>query len=136
MDVDGYQMPDDLYYQKGFMWARVTGNVARVGLIDYAQKLAGEISYAELPFVGDVVVQGAEVGTVETGKWVGKLYAPMSGKIITVNEKLNDDPTIMNKDPYGVGWAFEIEIKDPSETGKLMKVAAAIEWIKEEAKKR
>ena len=104
MEVDGYQMPDDLYYQKGFMWARITGNVARVGLMDYAQKLAGEISYTELPFVGDDVVAGAEVGTVETGKWVGKLYAPMSGKIIAINEKLNDDPTVMNKDPYWKGW--------------------------------
>jgi glycine cleavage system H protein len=136
MEVDGYQMPDDLYYQKGFMWARITGNTARVGLIDYAQKLAGEISYTELPFEGDDVAQGAEVGTVETGKWVGKLYAPLSGKITAINEKLNDDPTVMNKDPYGDGWAFEIEMKDPSETGKLMKVAVAAEWIKEEAKKR
>jgi glycine cleavage system H protein len=136
MEVEGYQMPDDLYYQKGFMWAKIDGNVARVGLIDYAQKLAGEISYVELPFEGDDVAQGAEVGTVETGKWVGKLYAPLSGKIKAINEKLNDDPTIMNKDPYGDGWAFEIELKDPSETGKLMKADAACEWVKEEAKKR
>lgn len=136
MDVDGYLMPDDLLYQKGFMWAAIKGNVARVGLIDYAQKLAGDISYVELPFEGDDVAQGAEVGTVETGKWVGKLYAPLSGKITAVNEKLNDDPTIMNKDPYGAGWAFEIEIKNASEAGNLMKVSAAAEWLKEEAKKR
>ena len=136
MDVAGYQMPDDLYYQKGFMWAKITGGAARVGLIDYAQKLAGDISYVELPFEGDEVTQGAEVGTVETGKWVGKLYAPLSGKIKAINEKLGDDPTLMNKDPYGEGWAFEIEIKDASETGNLMKVDAAAEWLKEEAKKR
>jgi glycine cleavage system H protein len=135
MEVVGYQMPDDLYYQKGFMWARITGNVARVGLIDYAQKLAGDISYVELPFEGDNVAQNAEVGSVETGKWVGKLYAPVSGKISAVNEKLNDDPTIMNKDPYGAGWVFELEMSNPSEVANLMPVSAAAEWLKEEVKK-
>jgi len=134
MDVIGYQMPDDLYYQKGFMWAKITGNIARVGLIDYAQKLAGDISYVELPFEGDEVSQGSEVGSVETGKWVGKLFAPLSGKITKVNEKLNDDPTLINRDPYGEGWAFEIEITDASEIANLMDVSAAAEWLKEEVK--
>ncbi len=72
---------------------------------------------------------------METGKWVGKLYAPLSGKISSVNEKLNDDPTIMNKDPYGAGWVFEIEMSSPSELGNLMKVDAAAAWLKEEVKK-
>jgi len=124
--------PTDLYYQKGFMWAKITGNIARVGLIDYAQKLAGDISYVELPFEGDEVSQGSEVGSVETGKWVGKLFAPLSGKITKVNEKLNDDPTLINRDPYGEGWAFEIEITDASEIANLMDVSAAAEWLKEE----
>jgi glycine cleavage system H protein len=136
MDVEGYKMPEGLYYQKGFMWAKLSGNVARVGLIDYAQKLAGDISYVELPFEGDEVVQNAEVGTVETGKWVGKLFTPFTGKIKAVNEKLNDDPTIMNKDPYGEGWAFDIEVKDSSEVKNLMDLNAASLWLKEEIKKR
>jgi glycine cleavage system H protein len=135
MDVEGYKMPEGLYYQKGFMWAKVAGDVARVGLIDYAQKLAGDISYVEMPFEGDVVIQNAEVGTVETGKWVGKLYAPFSGTIKAINEKLNDDPTTMNKDPYGVGWIFDMEMKDPSEVKNLMDLDAACAWLKEEIKK-
>ncbi|MBN2250903.1 MAG: glycine cleavage system protein GcvH [Candidatus Altiarchaeota archaeon] len=135
MDVEGYDMPDDLYYHKGFMWAKVDGNTARVGLIDFAQKLAGDISYVEMPFEGDSVKQNDEVGSVETGKWVGKLYAPFSGTIKTVNEALNDDPAIINRAPCSEGWIFEIEITDPVEAGKLMKVDAASEWLKEEIKK-
>lgn len=136
MDVEGYNMPDDLYYDKGFMWARVNGNIVRVGLIDYAQKLAGDISYVEMPFEGDTVKQGAEVGSVETGKWVGKLFAPVSGTIKSTNEKLSDDPTVMNKDPYGEGWIFEVEMADPKELANLMKVEAAAAWLREEIKKR
>lgn len=135
MDVEGYDMPDGLYFDKGFMWACVSGNVARVGLIDYAQKLAGDISYVEMPFEGDAVTQGAEVGTVETGKWVGKLYAPVTGVVKAVNEKLSDDPTLMNKDCYGAGWIFEIEMKDANELVSLMKTDAAASWLREEIKK-
>lgn len=135
MYVEGYRMLEDLYYQQGFMWAKVTGKIARVGLIDYAQKLAGDISYVELPFEGDEVAQNTEVGSVETGKWVGKLYAPVSGFIKSVNDKVNDDPTIINKDPYGEGWIFEIEMKDPSELRNLMRIDAAAKWLAEEVKK-
>jgi glycine cleavage system H protein len=135
MNVEGYNMPDDLYYNKGFMWARVKDNVIVVGLIDYAQKLAGDISFVDLPFEGDSVAFNAEVGSVETGKWVGKLYAPVSGKISAVNEKLNDDPTAINKDPFGEGWVFEIEMSDAGELAKLMKIADAAAWLGEEAKK-
>ena len=136
MDVEGYNMPDDLYFDKGFMWAKVSGNVVRVGLIDYAQKLAGDISYVEMPFEGDAIKQGAEVGTVETGKWVGKIYAPVSGTVKSTNEKLNDDPTIMNKDSFGEGWIFELEMSDSKELSNLMKVEAAGAWLREEIKKR
>jgi glycine cleavage system H protein len=135
MNVEGYNMPDDLYYNKGFMWARVKGNVIVVGLIDYAQKLAGDISFVDLPFEGDAVAFNAEVGSVETGKWVGKLYAPVAGKIKAVNERLNDDPAAINKDPFGEGWVFEIEMADSGELSKLMKVAEAAAWLKEESKK-
>lgn len=136
MDVEGYSMPEDLYYNKDFMWAKVKeGNKVVVGLIDYAQKLAGDISFVDLPFEGDEVSFNAEVGSVETGKWVGKLYAPVSGKITAVNEKLNDDPTLINKSPYKDGWIFEVEMADPSDLDKLMKIDAAVSWLKEEIKK-
>ena len=135
MDVEGYDMPDDLYYHKEFMWGRVTGNVMRVGLIDFAQRMSGDISFVEMPFEGDEVAQDDEVGTVETGKWVGKLFAPVSGTIKSINEKLYDDPTIINKEPYGEGWIFEIEMSDPSELDNLMQGNTAAEWLKKEIAK-
>jgi len=132
MNVEGYEMPDDLYYHKEHMWVKVDGNRARVGINDFSQKLAGEISYVEAPFEGDEVSQDDEVGTIETGKWVGKLYAPVSGAVSALNESLVDDPTIINTDPYGDGWIFEIEITDPGELKNLMKGSDAFEWLKGE----
>ena len=128
-------MPDDLYYHKEFMWARVDGNIARIGLIDFAQKLAGDIIYVEMPFDGDRVDQDAEAGTIETGKWVGKIFAPVSGTVKSINERLYDDPTLINRDPYGEGWIFEIEMSDPDELKNLMRGDAAIEWLKGEIAK-
>jgi len=135
MNVEGYEMPEDLYYHKEYMWVKVEGDTARVGLIDFAQKMAGDISYVEMPFEGDEVSQDSEVGTVETGKWVGKIYAPVSGTVKSANEKLYDDPTLINKDPYGEGWIFEIEMSNPDELNNLMKLEEAIEWLKDEIKK-
>ena len=135
MDVEGYNMPDDLYYHKEYMWAKVEGNVATIGFTDFAQKMAGDVSYVEMPFDGDEVSQDSEVGTIETGKWVGKMFAPVSGKVSATNEKLYDDPTIINKDPYKEGWVFKIEMSSPDELNKLMKGEAAAEWQKGEIAK-
>ncbi|ODS38553.1 MAG: glycine cleavage system protein H [Candidatus Altiarchaeales archaeon WOR_SM1_86-2] len=135
MDVEGYDMPGDLYYHKEHMWARVDGNRVKVGLNDFSQKLAGEISYVETPFEADEVSRDEEVGTVETGKWVGKLYAPVSGTVSAVNEELTDDPALINSDPYGEGWIFEIEMSDPGELGNLMKGNDVVEWLKGEIEK-
>ena len=135
MDVEGYNLPDDLYFHKEFMWAKVEENVATVGLTDFAQKMAGDVSYVEMPFDGDQVSQDAEVGTVETGKWVGKLFAPLSGTVSATNEKLYDDPTLINKDPYGEGWIFKIEVSATDEVNNLMQGDAAAEWQRGEIEK-
>ena len=128
-------MPDDLYYHKEFMWCRVEGDSAVVGFIDYAQQVSGDISFVEMPFEGDEVNQDDEVGTVETGKWVGKLFAPVSGTIEANNEKLYDDPTIINEDPYGEGWIFKIKMSDSSELDNLMTAEGSVDWLKEEIEK-
>lgn len=135
MDVEGYNMPDDLYYHKEYMWAKVEGNIVTVGFTDFAQKMAGDVSYVEMPFDGDQISQDGEVGTIETGKWVGKMFAPVSGKVSATNEKLYDDPTIINKDPYGEGWVFKIEMSNPDDVNNLMKGEAAAEWQKGEIAK-
>ena len=135
MNFEGYEMPDDLYYHKEFMWCRVEGDLAVVGLIDFAQQLSGDISFVEMPLEGDAVSQNDEVGTVETGKWVGKLFAPVSGTIESNNENLYDDPTVINQDPYGEGWIFKIKMSDSSELDNLMKIDDAMKWLKEEIEK-
>lgn len=119
--VEDYDMPEELYYHQEHMWAKVEGDKVRVGLNDFSQKLAGEISYIEMPEEGDQVKQNEVVGSYETGKWLGKIYTPVSGEIISINEDAEDDPTLINKDPYGAGWVFEMKMSDSSQLANLMK---------------
>lgn len=133
--VEGYEVPDDLYYHKEHVWAKVEGEEATVGLTDFTQKLAGEISYIEMPEEGGEIKQDEVIGTIETGKWLGKLYAPLSGQVTAVNEEVDDDPTIINSDPYGKGWVFKMKIKDTSELSNLMKGEASHGWLRGEIKK-
>lgn len=133
--VNNYELPDELYHHKEHMWLRAEGDEATVGLNDFAQKLAGEIQFVELPDSDDEVGADEVVGTVETGKWVGKLYAPVSGEITEVNEDVDDDPSLINSDPYGDGWLFKITMSDSSELESLMQGAAAVEWLEAEVEK-
>jgi glycine cleavage system H protein len=114
------------------MWAKVEGDKVKVGLSDFSQKLAGEISYIEMPEEGVQVNQGKVVGIYETGKWLGKIYAPVSGEVISINEDAEDDPTLINKDPYGAGWIFEMKMSDSAQLANLMKGEKAVEWLKGE----
>jgi len=128
-------VPDKLYYHKEHMWVRVEGDEAVVGLNDFSQKLAGEISYMEMPEEGDEVKQDEAVGSYETGKWLGKLYAPVSGEITAMNEEVEDEPTLVNKDPYGEGWLFKIKMSDSSQVKSLMQGEDALKWLREEIAK-
>ncbi len=136
-EIEGYLMPEDLYYHKEHMWVRVEDGKAIVGLTDFNQKAAGELSFIELPMEGDEVSKDEVVGSFETGKWLGKIYAPVSGTVTKVNEELEDDPSIVNKDPYGEGWLFEIEMSNPDELKELMKGDSdeVVEWLKKEIEK-
>ncbi len=134
-EIGGYKFPEELYYHREHMWVRVNDKSATVGITDFNQKLAGEISYIELPGEGDDVEKDEVVGSFETGKWLGKIFAPVSGNITKVNEELEDEPDIVNEDPYGKGWLFEIEISDENELNELMKGEEAVNWLKEEIKK-
>ncbi len=134
MDVEGFSMPEKLYYHKGHMWAKVDGNIVKVGIDDFTQKLSGRISYLETPLEGDEIKQNDEVGTIETGKWVGKIYAPVSGKVSAINNEIIDDPTLINSDPYK-NWIFEIRMENSGEINNLIKGNDVIEWLKGEIKK-
>ncbi len=108
MEIEGYVLPDDLYYHKEHFWARVEGDQVTVGTNDFAQKLAGQIVYVELPAVGRMVEQGKPCGSMESGKWVGRIYAPVSGKVEASNQDLEETPELINESPYEKGWICKI----------------------------
>ena len=111
---------DDLKYTKTHEWLKVKDNKAIVGITDHAQAELTDIVYVELPSVGKTVKKGEELCVVESVKSVSEIYAPVGGKIVNVNKKLEDSPEIINKSPYGDGWLVELEIKDKSEVDGLM----------------
>jgi len=121
MKIDKYEFPDDLYYDKEHNWARVEGNIVTQGMSDFGQDLAGEIVYAEVPRVGREVQQGQPFMSMESGKWVGRIKAMVSGKIVEANEEIEWESTIINEDPYGDGWLAKIEAADLSELANLMR---------------
>jgi glycine cleavage system H protein len=133
MEIEGYFFPDDLYYHKEHFWSKVEPNSVTVGLNDFAQKLAGQIVYVELPSAGRTVEQGKPCGSMESGKWVGRIYAPVSGKVESVNQNLEDNPELINESTYENGWLFKINpTKLQDEIKNLMQGDNLKEFIKSE----
>jgi len=133
MEIEGYHFPDDLYYDKEHYWCRVKGNVVVMGTTDFAQKMAGEIVYVQLPLIGKLVNQGKPCGALESGKWVGRVYAVISGKVVEVNEALEDSPELINQSPYDQGWMVKIEPANlEEELGNLMQGDDLIRFVKSE----
>ncbi|APF18881.1 glycine cleavage system protein GcvH [Caldithrix abyssi] len=113
-------VPENLKYTEDHEWAKIEGDVAIVGITDYAQGELGDVVFVELPEVGATVSKGDTFGTIEAVKAVADLFAPLSGEIIEVNEKLGAEPETINKDPYGEGWMVKIKLSDPGEVNDLM----------------
>ena len=133
--VDGYEVPEGLYYSKDFAWIKIEGDKVRMGVTDYAQKSLREIVYAELPNVGGDVKQGEPYGTVESVKAVSDLVAGVSGTIELVNEEVKSKPETINEDPFGKGWLLIIKPTNlQAELANLMDFNAAVEWHKNQAK--
>ena len=133
MKIDEYSFPDDLYYHKEHFWAKVEGDVATIGTTDFAQKLAGQVVYIELPSVGKSVEQGKPCGSMESGKWVGRIYSPLSGKIEAINSELEDNPELINESPYEKGWMCKIKASNLQEELKnIMKSDSLPEFITSE----
>lgn len=109
MKIDKYEFPDGLYYDKEHGWAKIEGNTVTQGLTDYGQKIAGEIIYAEVPRAGRAVEQGKPFMSMESGKWVGRIKAIVSGKITEANEELETSSSLINESPYEDGWLIKIE---------------------------
>lgn len=114
------EVRDGLKYTKSHEWLKLKDKIAVVGITDHAQEELTDIVFVELPEIGKVVQKGDELCVVESVKSVSELYAPVSGKIVNVNKKLEDSPEIINESPFDNGWLVEIEIKDKSEINDLL----------------
>jgi glycine cleavage system H protein len=128
--VNGYDVPEGLYYSKEFEWAKVEGDKVRVGVTDYAQKQLREIVYVEIPSAGASVKQNEPYGTVESVKSVSDLVAPMSGTIEQVNAEVGSKPELLNEDPFNKGWLLVIKPANMDELKSLMNAAQAVDWHK------
>jgi glycine cleavage system H protein len=113
-------IPENLKYSKEHEWVRVEGDEAVIGITDYAQGELGDIVYVEIETVGEDVAKDEVFGTVEAVKTVSDLYMPVSGEILELNEKLEDQPESVNEDPYGEGWMIRIKLTDASELDDLL----------------
>jgi glycine cleavage system H protein len=134
MNYKDYELPDDLKYHPEHMWAKVDGDLVVVGVTDFAQKLAGDIVYVDMPMEGDDVTKDKPFGTLETGKWVGKVYAPLSGEVEEYNEDVEDDALVINEDPYGGGWIIKIAAEDIGDLDDLMSAEEYTSIIDEKLK--
>lgn len=123
--------PEDLKYHKEHAWVRVSGKKAAMGITDYAQEALGDIVYIDLPESDIHVEAGTEMSEIESTKTSSPVIAPVSGTIVSVNEKLADNPEIINDDPYGKGWIAVIEIDDPAELDELMDASDYEQHIEE-----
>ena len=115
--------PDNLKYTKDHEWVRTEGNIATIGITDFAQSELGDIVYVEIETEGDSLDHEATFGTVEAVKTVSDLFMPVSGKVLEVNPKLTTNPESVNKDPYGDGWMIRVEMSNTGELTGLMSAA-------------
>jgi len=129
-DVSELNLPDDIRYAPDHEWARIEGQLVRVGLDDYAQDQLGDIVFVELPKVGATFKKGAEFSTVESVKAVVECYLPVSGKITAVNKALENAPELVNQSPYGDGWFVEVSPDDLSEYETLMTAEQCLDNLK------
>lgn len=126
-------LPEELKYAKTHEWVRLNGNgTATVGITDFAQNALGDVVYVELPEVKDELSASDEAGVVESVKAASDIYAPVSGKVLEVNELLEDAPETVNNDPYGDGWFYVIELSDADEIESLLSVEEYMDTIQSE----
>lgn len=132
--VEGYEVPEGLYYSKEFAWIKIEGEKVRMGITDYAQKQLREIVYAELPEAGAEVKQNEPYGTVESVKAVSDLVAAVSGTVEEVNSEVQSRPELLNEDPFDRGWLIIVKPSNlQAELPNLMDFNQAVEWHKNQA---
>ncbi|MFP7334572.1 glycine cleavage system protein GcvH [Shouchella clausii] len=125
-------LPEELKYSEEHEWVKTEDGKVRIGITDFAQSELGDIVFVELPEVGDEIEADEPFGSVESVKTVSELYAPISGKVIEVNEELDDSPELVNESPYEKAWMIVVEPADASEVDKLMSAGEYAEMISED----
>jgi len=124
--------PPDLKYSKSHEWVRVEGDLATVGITDYAQDQLGDVVYLELPEPGRIIHQDESFGSIESVKAVSDLISPVSGEVVEVNDELVDAPETVNEDPYTSGWMVIVRMDDPNEVKELMSVSEYQAFLEED----
>jgi glycine cleavage system H protein len=125
-------VPEDLHYSKDHEWVRVEGDIAIIGITDYAQDSLGDVVYVELPKPGDEFSTNESFGSVESVKAVSEVFTPVAGEVVTINEALADEPEAVNSDPYGAGWMIRIRMSSPGEVDSLLTAAEYEDFTKAE----
>lgn len=129
-EISDLILPDDLKYSDDHEWIKQSGDEVSIGISDYAQDQLGDIVFVELPEVGSTFDQGEEFGTVESVKAVSELYMPIAGEITAINEALEDEPELVNNDPYEGGWMVKVKPEDADEISTLKNKDAYLEMLK------
>ena len=117
------ECPDDLYYNREHIWVRIQGTRGTVGVTDFAQREMGEILFVDFPEEGSQVEKDDVFGSLESSKTVAELRSPLSGEIVSINKDLEEEPSLVNDDPYGNGWLLVVEIDDPGELEDMLNAA-------------
>lgn len=131
MKINEFNLPDTLLYTDKYTWVRVEENTVTVGLTDFGLSMTKEIVYIDLPGEGQEVKKDDDLAIVESIKWSGHVVSPVSGKVVEVHRELFDEPSKMNKDPYGEGWICRIELSNSDELEDLMDSKKASDWVRE-----
>jgi glycine cleavage system H protein len=126
------QVPEELRYSEEHEWVRVVDGVATIGITDHAQEELGDIVFVELPTIGAELAKSATLGVVESVKAVSDVYAPVSGTVLEANERLTENPEVINEDCYGEGWMTKVQLKDPAEVEALMSAAQYRDFVAKE----
>jgi glycine cleavage system H protein len=134
MRFDKWEFPDNLLYDEHYQWIRPLPGKIAFGLTPYGLEVTGDVLYLSLPPLATAVKQNSDCGSLEAGKWVGRIYSPVSGKVAAINSEVAKFPAVINKAPFA-SWFCEIALAEPRELGNLMNLSELILWLTEDMKR-
>lgn len=134
MQIENWQVQEDLQYDSNNYWVKIEGRQALIGLTDYGQWVIGDILYLDLAPEGTTVMRGEKFGSVESGKWVGNLISPVNGRVVACNPSVIAQPRRIQDDPYGRGWIVRMDLKTDDEIGPFLDYAGYAQFVQEQIK--